>query len=241
MSQLQVKQLNVSADGKQLLKNISLSVTQGEIVALFGPNGAGKSTLVQSIMGNEAFSCSGSVMLDGEDITKLRTEERAKRGMFVSFQHPVEIPGVSMLNFLRQSYNQIHGTKLRTHEFASVLDEKMAFLGMDKSFRMRFLNTGFSGGEKKLSEALQMLLFEPKIALLDEIDSGLDVDALKRISELIRHLQKEHKTGFLLISHYAELLKLVKPSKVYVLKNGEIVQEGNASLIEEIAKKGFKG
>ena len=239
MSLLEISNLSASTQKKKLLDNISLSIKSCEIVVVLGPNGSGKTTLVQSIMGNSKFEISGNINMLGENISSYETEERAKRKIFLSFQHPVEIPGVSMLNFLRQSYNLIHNTKLKTLEFSKLLDCKMRFLGLNRQFRQRFVNSGFSGGEKKLSELLQMLLFEPKIALLDEIDSGLDVNGIKLVSKTINYLKEKCGTGFLIISHYNKLLKLCRADRVLILKEGKCVEQGGSELIERVQKNGF--
>lgn len=241
MLKIEIKNLYVSVEGKEILKDLSLTWNFGEILVVLGPNGAGKSTLSNVLMGHPKYEItSGLILFDGENITTLDAQERAKLGLFMSFQHPAEISGVTMANFLRTSYNALKETNLKTIEFQKILKEKMDLLHMDASFRRRSINAGFSGGEKKRSEILQLLLFEPKFAILDEVDSGLDVDALKIVSQSISKVQKETKMGIFIITHYNKILSYVKADRVIILKAGKIVREGGAELIKEVEEKGFE-
>ncbi len=237
---IEVKNLSVELNGKTLLKDLSFSIGYGETLVLLGPNGAGKSTLTHVLMGDPRYKIvSGEILFEGKNILDLETFERARLGMFLSFQQPVVLSGVSYVNFLRTSYNSMKGLEMKLVNFHKLLKEKMKLLKMDESFRKRFVNEGFSGGEKKRSELLQMLLFEPKLALLDEIDSGLDTDALKLFSTQIAELQKKNKMGLFLITHNTKILKFLDVNKVIILKNGKITHNGAWNLIEEVEKKGF--
>lgn len=238
---LEVKNLSVSIENKKILDNISFDIKNGEIVVLMGPNGAGKSSIAKALMGHHSYKIdSGDIFLDNIEITNMKTEQRAKKGLFLSFQDPISIEGVTMSNFLRTSYNLLKEKNIQTSQFFKLLDEKMQILEMDKKFKSRYLNLGFSGGEKKKSELLQLLLFEPKFAILDEIDSGLDVDALKLVVKIISNLNKENNTGFLIITHLNKILEYLNVNKVLILKEGKIVEVGDSSLIKRIEEKGFQ-
>ena len=225
----------------QVLNNINLEFEGEKITMLMGPNGAGKSSLVQAIMGNPSYELSGDLILKDENISNLEVEERAKKGLFLSFQQPIELPGVTQLLYLRTIVEKYHGIKLKPREFRKQLDEAMEFLEMKKDFNQREMNVGFSGGERKKNELLQLLLLKPKVALLDEIDSGIDVDGLKTIAKVIKHLQDEHNTTFIIVSHHEYLLKNLDISKVVVLDEGSIAKEGSKDLGLEILQHGFKG
>ena len=241
MESLKLKDLSVMVGGKKILEKINLEIKSGEVVVLMGPNGAGKSTIFNAIAGNPNYKIiNGEINLSNENITDTQPEERAKKGLFLSFQNPVEIDGVTMTSFLRSAYNSIKGKNVNVIEFQKLIKEKMAFLEMDSKFRVRSINKGFSGGEKKRSEILQMLLFEPKFALLDEIDSGLDVDALKIVSKGIEKVKNESNTGILIITHYNKILDYVKPNRVYILKKGEIVESGDGEIAKRIENRGFE-
>lgn len=241
MKTLELKNIHASIGDKKILRGIDLSVNEGEICVLLGPNGAGKSTISNVIMGNPKYGVTdGMITLNGESILELGPDERAKKGIFMSFQHPVEIEGITLSNFLRTSYNMIKGTDLKVGDFQKLIKEKMDELGMDPKFRTRSLNVGFSGGEKKRSEILQLVLFEPDFAILDEIDSGLDVDALKIVSENIMNVAKKKKVGILIITHYNKILQYLKPDKVFVVKSGKIVESGDFQLAKRIEEKGFE-
>jgi len=235
--ELEIKDLHVSVDGKKILNGLNLKIKRGEVHALMGPNGSGKTTLSNVIMGNPKYVVeSGQIILDGNDITKLKPNERAKAGLFLGFQHPIEISGVRVFNFLRTALSNI-GKDVNVEEFEKGLAEKSKELGMDEAFMDRYLNEGFSGGEKKRSEVLQMLMLKPKIAILDEADSGVDVDALKIISEGINQLAGT--SGILLITHYERILKHVKPDFVHIMIDGKIVKSGDSSLVQNVEKSGY--
>ena len=237
-NKLEIKDLDVSVDGNKILKNINLEIKEGEIHALMGPNGSGKSTLAHVIMGNPKYTVDkGSIVFNGQDLLNLKPEERAKLGIFLAFQHPVEVSGVNVFNFLRTAYTKLHSEEIDIEEFEKVIVKKLKMLGMSEYFISRYLNDGFSGGEKKKFEVLQMLILRPKIAILDEIDSGLDVDSLKTISKLIKGLTKN--TGILLITHYERILKYIKPHFVHVIIDGKIVESGNSTLVSIIEKNGY--
>jgi len=241
IEKLEVIKLNAVIENKHVLKDISFELNKDEVVVLMGPNGAGKSTISNVLMGNPKYQVnSGKIKFDGEDITKTSTEYRAKKGLFMSFQHPIEINGVTFASFLRTSYNLLKENKLNPKQFYELLDEKMKILDFDKSFRKRFVNAGFSGGEKKKAEILQLLLFEPEYVILDEIDSGLDVDALKIVSNGINKIRKEKKMGILIVTHYHKILEYIKPDRVIVLKEGRIEKQGDSTLANEILDKGFE-
>ena len=242
-STLDIKDLHVSVEGKPILKGLSLTVNKGENHAIMGPNGSGKSTLANTLMGHPKYVVDkGDILIDGENIVKLSPNKRAKKGLFLAFQYPHEVSGVSVFNFLRASFNSITETPdskpLSIIAFRKYLREKMEILGIEESFVKRYLNEGFSGGEKKKSEILQMAVLKPKIAVLDETDSGLDIDALKIVSEAVNTMSGPD-LGILLITHYQRILKYVKPEFVHVLIDGRIVKSGSMSLAEELENKGY--
>ena len=242
-STLDIKDLHVSVEGKPILKGLSLTVNKGENHAIMGPNGSGKSTLANTLMGHPKYVVDkGDILIDGENIVKLSPNKRAKKGLFLAFQYPHEVSGVSVFNFLRSSFNSISATPdskpLSIIAFRKYLREKMEILGIEESFVKRYLNEGFSGGEKKKSEILQMAVLKPKIAVLDETDSGLDIDALKIVSEAVNTMSGPD-LGILLITHYQRILKYVKPEFVHVLIDGRIVKSGSMSLAEELENKGY--
>lgn len=239
MQNLKIENLHIAREGKEIVKGVSLEVKPGEVHALMGPNGSGKSTLANALMGHPKYRItSGKVFVDGKDITELSVNERAKLGLFLSMQYPPEIPGVTLSSFLRTAVNAVRETKLTVLQFHNLLKEKMAELKMDPAFSRRHLNEGFSGGEKKRAEILQMTLLEPKYAVLDETDSGLDVDALKVVTDGINKL-KGPELGILLITHYTRILNEVVPDVVHVMKDGKIVKTGGKELAEQIEKEGF--
>ena len=242
-STLDIKDLHVSVEGKPILKGLSLTVNKGENHAIMGPNGSGKSTLANTLMGHPKYVVDkGDILIDGENIVKLSPDKRAKKGLFLAFQYPHEVSGVSVFNFLRASFNSITETPdskpLSIIAFRKYLREKMEILGIEESFVKRYINEGFSGGEKKKSEILQMAVLKPKIAVLDETDSGLDIDALKIVSEAVNTMSGPD-LGILLITHYQRILKYVKPEFVHVLIDGRIVKSGSMSLAEELENKGY--
>ncbi|MBA2371301.1 MAG: Fe-S cluster assembly ATPase SufC [Candidatus Limnocylindria bacterium] len=244
MKGLQVTDLHVSVDSKPILRGIDLTVAKGEVHAMMGPNGSGKSTLSLTIMGHPRYRVeSGSVVLDGEDLLALPVDERAKRGLFLAFQYPSAIPGVSVANFLRTAINARRAradTKndMPIPQFRKLLKERMELLEVEDSFLSRSVNDGFSGGEKKRLEMLQMHMFQPTMAVLDETDSGLDIDALKVVAHGIEMLRGP-EVGILLITHYERILKFVQPDRVHVLVDGRIVRTGGRELAAELEAKGY--
>jgi Fe-S cluster assembly ATP-binding protein len=244
MNTLEIKNLHVEVSGKEILKGIDLTVRQGEIHALMGPNGSGKSTLSYAIMGHPKYSITkGEILFNGKDITGMKPNERAKLGLFLSFQYPMEVAGVHLNNFLRLASQSIHGQKENKVEhiieFRRQLKEKMEMLKMDESFASRYLNDGFSGGEKKRAEILQMAMLKPKIAILDETDSGLDIDALKAVATGINTVAGQNNIGILLITHYQRILDFITPDFVHVVVDGKIVKSGRHELVSRLEKEGY--
>jgi Fe-S cluster assembly ATP-binding protein len=238
-NKLEIKNLHVEVEGKEILKGINLEIKKGEITAIMGPNGSGKSTLSYTIMGHQRYKITkGSILLDGKDLTELKADQRAKAGLFLSFQYPSEISGVKFMNFLRTAINSKREEPIKISEFKELLEKNLKLLKIDKSMISRNLNEGFSGGEKKKAEILQMALLNPTYAILDETDSGLDIDALKIVSKGINALAKNDK-GILLITHYQRLLDYVKPDKIYVLMEGKIVLKGTSDLALKLEDKGY--
>ena len=237
---LTIKNLHVSVEGKEIVKGINLEIKKGEIVALMGPNGSGKSSLANVIMGNPNYKVSkGEILYKDKKVLDLKVNERAKLGIFLSFQYPYEIPGLTVSNFLRTAYNSLHDKKISVIEFKKLLEDRMNLLKMDKSFINRYLNEGFSGGEKKRMEILQMSVLNPELSILDETDSGTDIDSLKIIAEGINKLKTKEKS-ILLITHYNRILQYIKPDKVYVMVDGKIVDTGDFKLANEIEANGYK-
>jgi Fe-S cluster assembly ATP-binding protein len=236
---LQVEDLTVEVDGKQIVNGLTLSVPAGEVHAIMGPNGSGKSTLANALMGHPKYDITGGrVLLKGEDITDLPPNERARKGLFLAMQYPTSVPGVTMTNFLRAALKGVRGTDVPVREFRTQLMESMALLKMDESFVRRYLNEGFSGGEKKRAEVLQMSLLKPVMAVMDETDSGLDIDALRTVAEGINSLRTP-EMGVLLITHYQRMLDYIKPDRVHVLYRGRIVRSGGPELALELEEKGY--
>lgn len=236
---LEITNLHVSIDDKEILKGVDLRVTQGEIHALMGPNGAGKSTLGNTIMGHPRYRVTeGSILYKGESIVKWTPDQRARAGLFLSFQYPTAIPGVTMVNFLRQAVNAVRGEDMAPREFRGLLSEKMALLKVPDEMVRRYLNEGFSGGEKKKAEILQLGILQPSMAVLDETDSGLDVDALRTVAEGVNALAGPH-LGILIITHYNRILNYIKPDVVHVLIDGRVVRSGGAGLAGEIENRGY--
>ncbi len=252
MKLLEIKNLHVEVDEKKILKGLNLSIEKGEIHAIMGPNGSGKSTLSYALMGHPNYKITdGEILFNGENIIELEPEERASRGMFLAFQYPHQISGVTLFNFLRSSMNSIEKTKTGIDpskdktksaksviQFSKKLSAKMNELGIDESFQKRYVNEGFSGGEKKRAEILQMSMLEPILSILDETDSGLDIDALKIVCDGINKLISPQRS-FLVITHYQRLLNYIKPDFVHVLWNGQIIKSGNSSLALELEEKGY--
>jgi len=250
----EIENLHASIEDKEILKGVDLTINQGEIHALMGPNGSGKSTLAYVLAGHPSYEVTeGSVRYNGEDILEMGADERARKGIFLAFQYPTVIPGVSMANFLRMAVTSVRKARaeeivaaggeakpMAPREFRRLMKEKMALLKMDDTFATRYLNEGFSGGEKKRAEILQMALLEPTMAILDETDSGLDIDALKVVSEGVNALAGP-EIGVLLITHYQRLLNHIKPHFVHIMMGGRIVQEGGPELAHELEARGYEG
>ena len=240
---LSIKNLHASIGDKEILKGINLEVKAGEIHAIMGPNGAGKSTLASIIAGNENYEVTGGeITLDGEDLSELAPEERAHKGVFLSFQYPVEIPGVSVTNFMRTAINETRKAngqeEMSAKEMLKVIREKSELLEIDRKFLSRSLNEGFSGGEKKRNEIFQMAMLEPKLSILDETDSGLDVDAMRVVADGVNKMHTSD-TSAIVITHYERLLDMIKPSAVHILYNGRIVKTGGPELAKEIEARGY--
>ena len=240
---LSIKNLHASIEDKEILKGINLEVKAGEVHAIMGPNGAGKSTLASIIAGNQNYEVTqGEIGLDGEDLADLTPEERAHKGVFLSFQYPVEIPGVSVTNFMRTAINETRKAngkeEMPANEMLKVIREKSELLEIDRKFLSRSLNEGFSGGEKKRNEIFQMAMLEPKLAILDETDSGLDIDALRIVANGVNKL-KSDKNAIVVITHYQRLLDYIVPDFVHVLYNGKIVKSGGKELAHELEEKGY--
>lgn len=237
---LEVKNIHAEVEGKEILKGLNLEIKKGEIHVIMGPNGAGKSTLVNIIMGHPKYEVTkGAVVFQGEDISDLKTEERAKKGIFLSFQTPEEVPGITVESFLRASKSAITGKPVKIMAFKRDLREKMAELKMDESYGSRYLNVGFSGGEKKKNEILQMMMLNPKLAILDETDSGLDVDAVKIVSNGVRQF-KNADNAILIITHNSKILESLDVDYVHVIQDGKVVKVGDDSLVAEINEQGFE-
>ncbi|MDA4127955.1 MAG: Fe-S cluster assembly ATPase SufC [Thaumarchaeota archaeon] len=240
---LEIKDLHVSIDGKEILKGVDLTVNQGEIHALMGPNGSGKSTLAYTLLGHPKYQVTkGDILLDGESILKVAPDKRARKGLFLAFQYPVAVQGVTMFSFLRAAYNASHTTNPKEpptiFDFREAVAEKLKLLQMDESFLNRYLNEGFSGGEKKRAEILQMAIMDPKFAVLDETDSGLDIDALRIVAEGVTKLSGPN-LGVLLITHYQRILKYVKPQFVHVLYEGKVLASGGEELSRKLEEQGY--
>ncbi len=240
---LALKDFKVAIEGKEVVKGLDLEVGEGEIIAIMGPNGSGKSSLANGIMGHPLYTTSGSVTVDGVEMLGLSADKRSKQGLFMSFQYPMEIAGVSVANFLRTAMNSHRekDQKIRILEFNKLLHENMELLHIPKEFSLRYLNEGFSGGEKKKMEILQMAMLKPKVAILDETDSGLDIDSLQKVCESINILKEKNPAlTLIIITHYQRMLNYIKPDKVYVMMDGSIVAQGDASLVHQLEEKGYK-
>ena len=238
---LEIQDLHVNVGEKEILHGIDLCVGQGETHVIMGPNGAGKSTLGHAMMGNPSYEItSGKVLFDGKDLTEESATDRAKAGMFLSFQNPIEVPGISLSNFIRNALDQRTGKRARLWEFRKSLEKKMALLGMDKSYADRDLNVGFSGGEKKKAEILQMLMLNPSLAILDETDSGLDVDAVRIVSEGVKEFQATSQGALIIITHSTRILESLKVDYTHILVDGKLIKTGDAALVEEINRGGFE-
>ncbi|MCY7192704.1 Fe-S cluster assembly ATPase SufC [Streptococcus gallolyticus] len=241
MSVLEIKDLHVSIEDKEILKGVNLTLKTGEIAAIMGPNGTGKSTLSAAIMGNPNYEVTqGEILLDGENILELEVDERARLGLFLAMQYPSEIPGITNAEFIRAAMNagKEDDDKISVMDFITKLDEKMEFLGMKEEMAERYLNEGFSGGEKKRNEILQLLMLEPRFALLDEIDSGLDIDALKIVSKGVNAMRGDN-FGAMIITHYQRLLNYITPDVVHIMMDGRVVLSGDAELAARLEKEGY--
>ncbi len=241
---LEVKDLEVSVEDEKIVRGVSLEIEPGEIHAIMGPNGSGKSTLCKSLMGNPVYTIdSGKIIVDGEDVTEEETDERAREGLFLGFQYPSEISGISTAEFLREAINakrEENGEEpIKQSEFKERMEDALDMLEMDDEYARRYLNDGFSGGEKKRNEILQLAVLQPKYAILDEIDSGLDIDALKVVANGINGLAEDDR-GFLMITHYQRILDYVEPDHVHVMIDGKIVESGGPELAEKLEDEGYE-
>ncbi|MDQ5812872.1 MAG: Fe-S cluster assembly ATPase SufC [Actinomycetota bacterium] len=236
---LKIENLRVEVDGNEIVKGLDLEVGRGEVHAIMGPNGSGKSTLANVLMGHPRYDVTeGSVTFEGEDVLELEPDERAKMGMFLAFQYPSEVPGVSVANFLRTAVNSVREDELSPMEMYKLLQEKMAVMRMDPKFAERYLNEGFSGGEKKRNEILQLLMLEPRLAILDETDSGLDIDALQVVARGVNEMRGPDFSA-VLITHYQRILRYIEPDHVHVMLDGRLVTSGGKGLAEELEEKGY--
>jgi Fe-S cluster assembly ATP-binding protein len=236
---LKIENLHAQIDGNEILKGLSLEVGKGEIHAIMGPNGSGKSTLSNVLMGHPRYEVTeGSVTFEGQDVLELEPDERARLGMFLAFQYPSEVPGVSVANFMRTAVNSVREKELPPMEMYKLLQEKMRIMQMDPRFAERYLNEGFSGGEKKRNEILQMLMLDPRLAIMDETDSGLDIDALQVVARGVNELRRPEFSA-VIITHYQRILRYIEPDHVHVMLDGLIVTSGGKELAEELEDKGY--
>ncbi|MFO7962241.1 MAG: Fe-S cluster assembly ATPase SufC [Nitriliruptoraceae bacterium] len=241
MADLEIRDLKVEADGTEILRGVNLDLDKGQTIALMGPNGSGKSTLAYAIAGHPAYEVTGGTMtFKGSELNELTPDERARLGVFLAMQYPVEVPGVSVTNFLRTAVNAVRDEDVPVREFMQTLRTEMAELDVDASFLQRSVNEGFSGGEKKRFEILQAALLKPQLAVLDETDSGLDVDALKTVAEGVNRISGP-ELGVLIITHYTRILRYISPDQVHVMFEGRIVASGGAELADELEEGGYEG
>jgi Fe-S cluster assembly ATP-binding protein len=246
LADFDIKDLRVSVEGREILKGVSMGISRGEVHAVMGPNGSGKSTLSNTLMGHPGYEVTGGqVLYKGRDLLELEPDERARLGVYLAFQYPTVVPGVSMANFLRTALNARRGydgkdksKAITPREFRALLKEPMQTLRMDETFLSRYINDGFSGGEKKRAEILQMAVLKPEIAILDETDSGLDIDSIKFVSEAINQLRGPD-LGVLIITHYSRILEFIKPDFVHVLVHGQVVQSGGPEIANQLEKSGY--
>jgi Fe-S cluster assembly ATP-binding protein len=240
MADLEIRDLHVRTEEREILRGVDLDVSRGEIHALMGPNGSGKSTLANTLLGHPSYEITqGTIAFKGEDITEAEPHERAKAGLFLAFQYPVAIPGVSVANFLRMAINAKRDEPIQVKQFRTHLQHAVELLDVDREFTSRHLNDGFSGGEKKRAEILQMAMLRPDVAILDETDSGLDIDALRTVAEGVQRLHDEQGLGALIITHYQRILHYVRPDFVHVMIDGRIVLEGGVELVERLEREGY--
>ena len=236
---LKIEDLQIEIDGQEIVKGLDLEVGKGEIHAIMGPNGSGKSTLANVLMGHPRYEVTGgSITFQGEDVFELEPDERAKLGMFLAFQYPSEVPGVSVANFLRTAVNSVREEELSPMEMYRLLQEKMGIMQMDPKFAERYLNEGFSGGEKKRNEILQMLMLDPKLAIMDETDSGLDIDALQVVARGVNELRGPEFSA-VIITHYQRILRYIEPDRVHVMLDGRLVTSGGKELADDLEEKGY--
>jgi Fe-S cluster assembly ATP-binding protein len=243
MAKLEIRDLHATVEGTEILKGVNLTINQGEIHALMGPNGSGKSTLANTLLGHPKYKVTkGDILVDGQSVIDLSPDKRAKRGLFLAFQYPVAVPGVTMFSFLRAAYNAVHTDEKNQaptiFDFKDTLAERMKLLEMDESFMNRYLNEGFSGGEKKRAEILQLAMLKPKFAVLDETDSGLDIDALRVVAEGVTKIANKD-LGILVITHYQRILKYIMPTFVHVMYEGRITASGGQELSLKLEEKGY--
>lgn len=244
---LRIENLRVAVEGKEILRGVDLTIKQGEVHALMGPNGSGKSTLSYALMGHPNYEVTGgSVTIDGRDVLALEPDDRAKAGIFLAFQYPTAIPGVTVANFLRHAVTNVRNPDRKEgqdlipmRDFRKEMRQEMDELGMDQEFARRYLNEGFSGGEKKRAEILQLAMLRPAFAILDETDSGLDIDAVRIVSEGVNRVAAKHSTGILVITHYERILTYIKPGFVHVLYGGQIVEHGGPELVQRLEREGY--
>jgi Fe-S cluster assembly ATP-binding protein len=237
---LKIENLQVEIDGQEIVKGLDLEVGKGEIHAIMGPNGSGKSTLANVLMGHPRYEVTGgSITFQGEDVFELEPDERAKLGMFLAFQYPSEVPGVSVANFLRTAVNSVREEELNPMAMYRLIQEKMSIMQMDPKFAERYLNEGFSGGEKKRNEILQMLMLEPTLAIMDETDSGLDIDALQVVARGVNELRGPNFSA-IIITHYQRILRYIKPDHVHVMLDGRLVTSGGKELADDLEEKGYE-
>jgi Fe-S cluster assembly ATP-binding protein len=240
MADLEIRNLHVRIEEREILRGVDLSIDRGEVHALMGPNGSGKSTLANTLLGHPAYEVTeGSIRFKGEELSEAEPHERAKAGLFLAFQYPVAIPGVSVANFLRMAINAKREEPINVKEFRTELQHAIELLDVDRSFTSRHLNDGFSGGEKKRAEILQMAMLKPDVAILDETDSGLDIDALRTVAEGVEKLHSEQGLGALIITHYQRILHYIKPQFVHIMLEGRIVLEGGVELVERLEREGY--
>jgi Fe-S cluster assembly ATP-binding protein len=240
MADLEIRNLHVRIEEREILRGVDLSIGRGEVHALMGPNGSGKSTLANTLLGHPGYEVTdGAIIFKGQDITEAEPHERAKAGLFLAFQYPVSIPGVSVANFLRMAINAKREDPIQVKEFRNELQHAIELLDVDRSFTSRHLNEGFSGGEKKRAEILQMAMLKPDVAILDETDSGLDIDALRTVAEGVDKLHSEQGLGALIITHYQRILHYIKPQFVHIMLDGRIVLEGGVELVERLEREGY--
>ncbi|MGQ9488761.1 MAG: Fe-S cluster assembly ATPase SufC [Armatimonadota bacterium] len=236
---LEIRNLHVAVDGKEILKGVDLTIQRGEIHALMGRNGSGKSTLAATLMGHPRYEVTkGGVLFEGQNLLEMEVDERARAGIFLAFQYPVAIPGVSVANFLRSALKSLRGEEMSAREFRNALKEEFRALHMPDAFASRYVNEGFSGGEKKRLEIVQMGLIKPKLAILDETDSGLDIDGVRIVSENVNRIAGED-AGVLLITHYQRILRYIRPHFVHVMVGGRIIRSGDESLAHELEQRGY--